>query len=91
MLILIDGYKSPQNRTKELNESIRNMKKDSNVREKIEKEYRRENPFVSVETMNSGIFKKLDEHFRTLKFSTSPKRAVKFLIKFIDFIHSNYL
>lgn len=52
------------------------MKKDSSIREKVEKEYKKENPFVSVETMNAGIFKKLDDHFRTIKLSVSPRRSV---------------
>jgi len=54
------------------------MKQDSN-RVAIEKTYRHENPFVSPEKRNAGIFKELDNYHRTLKLSHKLQKVNFFI------------
>jgi len=57
------------------------MKNDSS-KIKIEKTFRHENPFVSQERMNAGIFKELDNYHRTLKLSKKLQRVIFFVNNF---------
>ncbi len=50
------------------------MKNDS-TRTTIEKTYRHDNPFVSPEKRNAGIFKELDNYHRTLKLTNKLQRV----------------
>lgn len=67
-------YKSPLRQTIERNDEIREMKNDAS-KMRIEKSYRHDNPFVSEEKMNAGIFKELDNYHRTLKLSKKLQRS----------------
>lgn len=76
-VFLIGEYNSPEKKVKQMNESIKDLKRDKYKKERIEHEYRKENPFTSVESMNAAVFQKLMESHKGQKSSRTTSEDVR--------------
>lgn len=75
---ILGEYSSPEKKVKQMNEAIKDLKRDKRKKERIEHEYRKENPFTSVESMNAAVFQKLMESHKGQKSSRTASEDVKF-------------